>query len=281
MSHRLDARPWSPSPEKPSIKPVRPEFSSGPCPKRPGWDAAAVSARAFLGRSHRAAGPKAQIRETIDAITRILGVPADYRVGSCPPRNGRGRDGAVVDAGSARRWTCSAGRASVGLGHGRGQAARARRLAVIRADYGELPDLATVDSRDVVFTWNGTTSGVRVPNADWIPNGSQGTHHLRRDLGGLCADPRLRQARHGDLVLAEGHRRRGRSRRARAAPRAVERLETSRRLGRCPRSSPDQGRKAHREHLPGRDDQHAFDALRRRCGRSPLLGGVGRRPEGG
>ena len=69
---------------KPTVKPARPEFSSGPCAKRPGWTAEAVAARAFLGRSHRAAKPKAQLKDVIDRTARLLGVPADYRVGIVP-----------------------------------------------------------------------------------------------------------------------------------------------------------------------------------------------------
>ena len=72
------------APVKPAIRPARPEFSSGPCAKRPGWTAEAVAARAFLGRSHRAAEPKAQLKEVIDRTARLLGVPADYRVGIVP-----------------------------------------------------------------------------------------------------------------------------------------------------------------------------------------------------
>ena len=87
------------APAKPAVRPARPEFSSGPCPKRPGWSAEAVAARAFLGRSHRAAKPKAQLKEAIDRTARLLGVPAGlprrHRAGL---RHRRLRDGDVVDA---------------------------------------------------------------------------------------------------------------------------------------------------------------------------------------
>jgi phosphoserine aminotransferase apoenzyme (EC 2.6.1.52) len=98
---------------------------------------------------------------------------------------------------------------------------------VLEAPYGDIVDFAKVDfDRDVVFTWNGTTSGVRVPNGDAIPAGPPGPHHLRRHLGGLRPGPALRQARRRHLLLAEGAGRRGRPWHADPVPRAVERLET-------------------------------------------------------
>ena len=105
------------APAKPVTKPLRPEFSSGPCAKRPGWTAEAVAARAFLGRSHRAAKPKAQLKDAIDRTARVLGVPADYRIGIVPAlRHRRLRDGDVVDARRAAASTCWPGRASAKAG---------------------------------------------------------------------------------------------------------------------------------------------------------------------
>ena len=105
------------APAKPTVRPARPEFSSGPCAKRPGWSAEAVAARALLGRSHRAAEPKAQLKEAIDRTARLLGVPEDYRVGIVPAlRHRRLRDGDVVDARGARPSTCWSGRASARAG---------------------------------------------------------------------------------------------------------------------------------------------------------------------
>ncbi len=176
MSQRLDVATLVAVPEKPSIKPVRPEFSSGPCPKRPGWDASAVSERAFLGRSHRAAGPKAQLREAIDTMARILGVPAEYRVGIVPASDTGAYEMAMWSMLGARPVDML-----VWESFGQGWATDAVKqlnlddCRVITADYGSLPDLDTVRrDADVCFTWNGTTSGARVPDADWIAPDREG-----------------------------------------------------------------------------------------------------------
>ncbi len=154
----------------PDIRPLRPEFSSGPCPKRPGWDAAAVAARAFLGRSHRAAGPKAQLAEVIDRTAAILGVPAGYRVGIVPASD--------TGAFEMAMWSMLGARPVdmlVWESFGQGWATDATKqlklddCRVLAAPYGGLPDLGSVrPDADVCFTWNGTTSGARVPDADWI-----------------------------------------------------------------------------------------------------------------
>lgn len=160
----------SPVLPKPAVRPARPEFSSGPCAKRPGWAAEGVVARAWLGRSHRAAGPKAQLRDAIDRTARILGVPAGYRVGIVPASD--------TGAFEMAMWSMLGARPVdmlVWESFGQGWATdvtKQLKLAdarVATAPYGELPDLAAVrPDADVAFTWNGTTSGARVPNGDWI-----------------------------------------------------------------------------------------------------------------
>ncbi len=158
------------APAKPVVKPARPEFSSGPCPKRPGWSAEAVVARAFLGRSHRAAKPKAQLKEAIDRTARLLGVPADYRVGIVPASDTGAFEMAMWSMLGARPVDLLAWE-SFGQGWAT-DATKQLKLAhcrVLAADYGALPDLAQVRlEADVCFTWNGTTSGARVPDGDWI-----------------------------------------------------------------------------------------------------------------
>ncbi len=151
--------------------PVRaPFFSSGPCAKRPGWTPAALN-DAALGRSHRAKIGKAKLAEAIELTREVLQVPDDYRIGIVPASD----TGAVEMA----MWTMLGARgvdmvAWESFGEGWvTDAVKQLKLddaQVITADYGDLPDLAKLDTknRDVVFTWNGTTSGVRVPNADWI-----------------------------------------------------------------------------------------------------------------
>ncbi len=211
----------------PSQRPARPDFSSGPCAKRPGWDATAL-AGALTGRSHRAAPAKARIQEVSDRSRALLGIPDDWKLGIVP-----GSDTGAVELAM---WSLLGARGvdmlaweSFGSGWV-SDVAKQLKLKdhrLIEADYGELPDLTQVDfSRDVVFTWNGTTSGVRVPNADWIPHDRAGlticdatsavfamnvewekldvvTWSWQKVLGG--------EAAHGMLALS---------------PRAVERLES-------------------------------------------------------
>jgi phosphoserine aminotransferase len=155
---------------RPDIKPAQPSFSCGPCPKRPGWTAAAVAERAFLGRSHRAKAPKAQIQEAMDQTRALLGVPADYRIGVVPASD----TGAVEMA----MWSMLGARPVDMLtweSFGADWVTDVQKqlklddCRVLDAPYGALPDLATIrDDADIVFTWNGTTSGARVPDAEWI-----------------------------------------------------------------------------------------------------------------
>lgn len=214
---------------KPDRRPRDPRFSSGPCAKRPGWTPD-VLAGALVGRSHRADGPLGRIREVLDGTRRLLGLPDAWRVALVPASD----TGAVEMA----MWSLLGARGADVLAwesFGKGWALDATRelglddVRVLEAPYGELPDLAAVDfGRDVVFTWNGTTSGVCVPDGDWIPEDREGlticdatsaafampvpwerldvaTFSWQKVLGG--------EAQHGMLVLS---------------PRAVERLETFR-----------------------------------------------------
>jgi phosphoserine aminotransferase len=212
---------------RPATRPDRPHFSSGPCAKRPGWSAEAVAARAFLGRSHRAAKPKAQLRDVIDRTARLLGLPEGYRVGIVPASDTGAYEMAMWSMLGARPVDVLAWES-----FGQGWATDATKqlklddCRVLTAPYGALPDLATVRAEaDILFTWNGTTSGARVPDADWIPAGREGltlcdatsaafaqrldwakldvaTFSWQKAMGG--------EAAHGILILS---------------PRAVERLE--------------------------------------------------------
>jgi phosphoserine aminotransferase len=160
---------------KPDVRPGNPNFSSGPCAKRPGFSLDALSG-ALLGRSHRASEPKARLAEVIERSRAILGMPADWRLGIVPASD----TGAVEMA----LWSLLGVRGVDVLAFesfGEGWATdvvKQLRLAdarVLSSPYGRLPDLNAVDfSRDVVFPWNGTTSGVRVPNGDWIARDRQG-----------------------------------------------------------------------------------------------------------
>src|ERR1700686_5249218 len=212
---------------KPSVRPSVPHFSSGPCAKRPGWTPQALS-DAFTGRSHRSKPGKAKLKRAIDLTREVLRVPADYRIAIVPASD----TGAVEMA----LWTLLGPRPVTMLtweSFGEGWVSdvakelKLKDVTVLRAPYGELPDLSKADpGSDIVFTWNGTTSGVRVPNADWISADREGlticdatsaafaqaldwpkldvvTFSWQKALGG--------EAAHGMLVLS---------------PRAVARLET-------------------------------------------------------
>ena len=157
-------------PEMPGIRPERPDFSSGPCAKHPGWSAETVASKAWLGRSHRAAKPKAQLKSVIDRTAAMLGVPEDYLVGIVP-----GSDTGAVELAMWSLLGPLPVDVLVWESFGKGWATDAVKqlklddCRLIEADYGALPDLASVrPDADMIFTWNGTTSGVRVPNADWI-----------------------------------------------------------------------------------------------------------------
>jgi phosphoserine aminotransferase len=188
MLHCIDAvqhREYDPAPflvrdrivanAMPTGRPSQPHFSSGPCAKRPGWSLAALSA-ACVGRSHRSAAGKAKLAEVIARSRAILGLPAEYRLGIVP-----GSDTGAVEMAL---WSLLGARGVDLLAwesFGKGwvadvaQQLKLKDVRVFEADYGALPDLGRVDSdRDIVFTWNGTTSGVRVPGGGWIRADRQG-----------------------------------------------------------------------------------------------------------
>ena len=211
----------------PNVRPRVPHFSSGPCAKRPGWSLQALT-DAALGRSHRAKLGKAKLKRAIDVTREILEVPADYRIGIVPASDTGAVEMALWSLLGARPVTMLAWE-SFGEGWVSDvqKELKLKDATLLKSGYGDLPDLKAVDwSNDVVFTWNGTTSGVRVPNSDWIAADRQGlaicdatsaafaqpldwpkldvaTFSWQKALGG--------EAAHGMLVLS---------------PRAVVRLET-------------------------------------------------------
>jgi len=212
---------------QPAARPRVNQFSSGPCAKRPGWNIQNLE-KALVGRSHRSKPGKARLKYAIELTREVLGVPANYLIGIVPASD----TGAVEMA----LWSLLGARGVEVLtweSFGEGWATdvvkqlKLKDAKITKAPYGELPDLAKVDFKnDVIFTWNGTTSGVRVPNADWIPANREGlticdatsaafaqnldfskldvvTYSWQKVLGG--------EAAHGMLILS---------------PRAVERLES-------------------------------------------------------
>ena len=211
----------------PSVRPIVPHFSSGPCAKRPGWSLQALT-DAVLARSHRSKIGKAKLKRAIDLTREILKVPADYRIGIVPASDTGAVEMALWSLLGPRPVTVLAWE-SFGEGWVTDitKQLKLKDVAVLKAGYGTLPDLSKVDpASDIVFTWNGTTSGVRVPNADWIAADRQGlsicdatsaafaqpldfakldvvTLSWQKVLGG--------EAAHGMLILS---------------PRAVERLKT-------------------------------------------------------
>ena len=211
----------------PTVRPNNPNFSSGPCTKRPGWSPAALT-DAVVGRSHRSAPGKAKLAEVIERSRSILGIPDDYRLGIVPASDTGAVEIALWSMLGARGVDMLAWE-SFGAGWVNDMTKQLQLDDVrqFEAEYGLLPDLNQVDcDRDIVFTWNGTTSGVRVPDGDWIADDRGGltlcdatsavyamelpwrkldvaTWSWQKVLGG--------EAAHGMLALS---------------PRAVERLES-------------------------------------------------------
>ncbi|MBX7199575.1 MAG: phosphoserine transaminase [Rhodospirillaceae bacterium] len=212
---------------KPTVRPARPNFASGPCAKHPGWSIEALS-KALVGRFHRSKPAHARIKAVIDNTRKVLNVPSTHRIAIVP----------ASDTGAVEMmlWQCLGARpVDMLTWESFGETwvndvikqLKLKDARIIRADYGKLADLAQVNpDHDVVFTWNGTTSGVRVPNADWIPAHRKGlticdatsaafamdlpwdklditTYSWQKVLGG--------EAQHGMLILSQ---------------RAVDRLES-------------------------------------------------------
>jgi phosphoserine aminotransferase len=153
----------------PGVRSLVPHFSSGPCAKRPGWNLQALT-DALLGRSHRSKVGRAKLKRAIDLTREILEMPADYRLGIVPASDTGAVEMALWSLLGARPVTVLAWE-SFGEGWVTDivKQLKLKDVCVLKADYGDLPNLAAVDpGSDVVFTWNGTTSGVRVPDADWI-----------------------------------------------------------------------------------------------------------------
>jgi phosphoserine aminotransferase len=160
---------------KPNRRPSTPNFSSGPCAKRPGWTPEILKAAA-LGRSHRSKEGKAKLVEVIDRSRKLLGIPADYRIGIVPASDTGAVEMALWSMLGARPATLLAWE-SFGSEWVTDvvKQLKLKEAETVKADYGKLPDLGRIDwAGDVVFTWNGTTSGVRVPNGDWIAADRQG-----------------------------------------------------------------------------------------------------------
>ena len=161
--------------QKPATKPNNPKFSSGPCAKRPGWSSDVIK-DAWLGRSHRAGGGKNKLKEVIDRHVELLGIPEGYRCAIVPASDTGAVEMAMWNL-LGERGVEMLGWESFGLDWCKDVSEQLKLDDVnyYKADYGQLPDLSKVDTdRDVVFTWNGTTSGVRVPNADWIKDDRKG-----------------------------------------------------------------------------------------------------------
>src|SRR5277367_5486266 len=155
--------------DMPASRPTVPHFSSGPCAKRPGWSPQNLNG-AVLGRSHRSEAGKAKLKRAIDLTREVLAVPADYRIGIVPASDTGAVEMALWSLLGPRPVTLIAWE-SFGEGWVSDivKELKLKDVTKLHAGYGEIPDLAKADpASDIVFTWNGTTSGVRVPNADWI-----------------------------------------------------------------------------------------------------------------
>jgi len=163
------------TPPRPETRPANPHFSSGPCAKHPGWSLEALRG-ALVGRSHRAKDAKARIKAVIEKSREILRIPPDYRVGIMPGSNTGAFEAAMWSLLGARGTDILAWE-SFGKTWAKDavEQLKLQDVNVFEAEYGQLPDLTQVSfDRDVIFTWNGTTSGVRIPSADWITGNREG-----------------------------------------------------------------------------------------------------------
>ena len=154
--------------KQPAVRPARPFFSSGPCAKRPGWTPEALNS-ALVGRSHRSKPGKAKLKDAIERTRKLLGIPADYRVGIVPASDTGAMEMAMWSLLGPMEVDIFAWE-SFGEDWVTDTVKQLKLKAnVHKAPYGELPELKAARNRDTVFLWNGTTSGVKVPNGDWIP----------------------------------------------------------------------------------------------------------------
>jgi phosphoserine aminotransferase len=154
--------------KQPAVRPARPFFSSGPCAKRPGWTPEALNS-ALVGRSHRSKPGKAKLKDAIERTRKILGIPADYRIGIVPASDTGAMEMAMWSMLGPLEVDLFAWE-SFGEDWVTDTVKQLKlKAAVHKAGYGELPELKAAKNRDTVFLWNGTTSGVKVPNGDWIP----------------------------------------------------------------------------------------------------------------
>ena len=159
--------------KQPAVRPARPFFSSGPCAKRPGWTPEALNA-ALVGRSHRSKPGKAKLKDAIEKTRKILGIPADYRIGIVPASDTGAMEMAMWSLLGPLEVDLFAWE-SFGEDWVTDTVKQLKLKAnVVKAGYGELPELKVAKNRDTVFLWNGTTSGVKVPNGDWIPANRDG-----------------------------------------------------------------------------------------------------------
>src|SRR5690348_6810364 len=160
---------------RPAVRPARPFFSSGPCAKRPGWTAEALKG-ALVGRSHRSKPGKAKLKDAIDRTKALLGLPADYRLGIVPASDTGAVEMSLWSLLGARPVDLFAWESfSEDWVTDTVKQLKLKDARVFKAPYGELPDLGQYDpAHDAVFVWNGTTSGVKVANGDWIPADREG-----------------------------------------------------------------------------------------------------------
>jgi phosphoserine aminotransferase len=158
---------------RPAVRPARPFFSSGPCAKRPGWTPEALKG-ALVGRSHRSKPGKAKLKDAIERTRKLLGIPADYRIGIVPASDTGAVEMAMWSLLGPREIDIYAWE-SFGEDWVTDTVKQLKLKAEVRkAPYGQLPELKSTKDRDVVFLWNGTTSGVKVPNGDWIAADREG-----------------------------------------------------------------------------------------------------------